>query len=112
VAVLKPSILPLLGTSPSNSITSILLTTLGYLVKATWPEQWPGLEGDVRILLASGGARETFVGLSCLLEMLKAYRCARAPVVSPESYSFGPADMGQARMSRQLQPTSSPCCTR
>ncbi|KZT60613.1 ARM repeat-containing protein [Calocera cornea HHB12733] len=74
IAALKPAILPLLGTSPSHSITSILQTTLGYLVKATWPEAWPELEGDVRGLLVSGGAKETFVGLVCLLEMLKAFR--------------------------------------
>ncbi|KZO89809.1 ARM repeat-containing protein [Calocera viscosa TUFC12733] len=81
IAALKPAILPLLGTSPSHSVTCILRTTLGYLVKATWPEQWPELEGDVRSLLISGGAKETFVGLVCLLEMLKAFRYGSSPHV-------------------------------
>ncbi|EJU03264.1 ARM repeat-containing protein [Dacryopinax primogenitus] len=82
IAVLKSSILPLIGSSPSHSITSILRTTLGYLVKATWPEEWPELETDVRKLLASGRGREIFVGLISLLEMLKAFRYSSSPHVA------------------------------
>ncbi|KAL6303891.1 ARM repeat-containing protein [Sparassis latifolia] len=72
--VLKGSLLPLLASSPSRSITVQLATTLKNIVAHDYPEKWPTLTDDVKILLASGDIREVIAGCVAALEMVRAFR--------------------------------------
>jgi hypothetical protein len=78
---LKRALLPLLSTSPSRGITLQLSHALKHVVQRDFPEQWPGLLGEVKRMLASGAVREVASGCVAALEVVRAFRSA--PSTSP-----------------------------
>ena len=79
-AALKASLLPLLSASPSRSISVQLANVLKNIVSRDFPDQWPNLLADVKVLLGSHDIRQVVAGCIAALEMVKAFRCV-SPVV-------------------------------
>jgi hypothetical protein len=77
-AAIKHALLPLLAGAPSRAITLQLSHTLKNVVARDFPEHWPGLLADVKRLLTSGDIREVASGTVAALEIVRAFRCARA----------------------------------
>jgi hypothetical protein len=73
---LRRAILPLLATSPSRGITLQLSHALKHVVQRDFPEQWPGLLGEVKRMLVSSNIREVASGCVAALEVVRAFRFA------------------------------------
>jgi hypothetical protein len=72
--ILKSSILRLLAASPSRGITLQLASALKAIVANDFPDKWPRLLDDVKILLNSGDIREVGAGCVVALECVRAFR--------------------------------------
>jgi hypothetical protein len=71
---LKSSILRLLAASPSRGITLQLANTLKTLVSRDFPDNWPDILDNVKIMLQSGDIREVGAGCVAALECVRAFR--------------------------------------
>lgn len=74
---LKTNILPLLASlakdPASNAVKLQIAAVLGKVVDADFPEDWPGLVGEIGALLADGEG-EVEAGLRATVEVLRTFR--------------------------------------
>jgi hypothetical protein len=71
---LKSTILRLLAASPSRAITLQLGSILKTLVARSFPDNWPGVVEEIKVLLQSGDIREVGAGCVAALECVRAFR--------------------------------------
>ncbi|KAG7087929.1 hypothetical protein E1B28_011975 [Marasmius oreades] len=71
---IRSNILSLIAASPSRSISLQLASALKNVASTDFPDKWPGLLDDIKVLLGSSEIREVHAGCVAALETVKAFR--------------------------------------